>query len=124
MEKLRSELAPVLTALLSDSEATAKVELDAIGNALGSMAVSTEDIDALMTELERRGREIVAPTGGGAELHLGRVVAAARRLKTALARRPTLSEVAEEAKLTSEQVLVALALLRVMQRSPRDVARK
>jgi hypothetical protein len=124
MEKLRTELGPVLTTLLEMSEASMRVELDAIGTAIGSMAVSTDDIDALMRELERRGREIVAPSGGGAEQSLGRVVAAARRLKSALTRRPTLAEVAEEAKLSSEQVLIALALLRVMQRSPRDVARK
>jgi hypothetical protein len=124
MEKLRTELEPVLTTLLETSEASMSVALDALGTALGSMAVSTDDIDALMRELEQRGREIVSPMGGGAEQWLGRVVAAARRLKSALARRPTLSEVAEEAKLSSEQVLVALALLRVMQRSPRDVARK
>jgi hypothetical protein len=123
MDNLRSELASVLRSLLAASEATRRVELDAIGAALGSRAVSTDDIDALMRELEAHGREIVAPTGGGAEQHLVRVVAAARKLKSTRARRPTLSEVAEEAQLTSEQALVALALLRVMQRSPRDMKR-
>jgi hypothetical protein len=123
MEKLRPELTPILTTLLAASAASMKIELDAIGAALGSLSVSTDDIDGLLRELELRGREVVAPSGGGAEQHLKHVVAAARRLKSASARRPTLAEVAEEAKLSSEQTLVALALLRVMQRSPRDLKR-
>jgi hypothetical protein len=123
MQKLRPELTPILITLLAASEASMKVELDAIGTALGSLSVSTDDIDALLRELELRGREVVAPSGGGAEQHLKHVVAAARRLKSAFARRPTLTEVAEEAKLSAEQTLVALALLRVMQRSPRDLKR-
>jgi hypothetical protein len=121
MEKLRPELTPILTTLLAASAASLKVDLDAIGAALGTLSVSTDDIDALLSALERRGREVVAPTGGGAEQHLRQVVAAARRLKSAFACRPTLAEVAEEAKLSSEETLVALALLRVMQRSPRDL---
>lgn len=123
MEKLRSELASVLSKLLLASEASMKVELDAIGVAIGTLAVSTDDIDALLRELERHGREVLAPSGGGTEQHLGRVVAAARTLKTRLPRRPTLVEVAEEAQLSVEQTLLALALLRVMQRSPRDMKR-
>jgi len=116
MDKLRHDLERVLSALLAESAASGKVEIDAIGAALGTLAVSTDDIDALLRALETRGREVVAPTGGGAEAHLRQVVAAARALKARLSRRPTLSEVAQEAKLTSEQALVALALLRIMQR--------
>lgn len=117
MAKLRSDIEPVLTQLLTASQTTGKIELDAIGHALGTLAVSTDDIDALLTQLETRGREIISPSGGGTEKHLKLVVAAARTLKTTRARRPTLSEVATQAGLTPQQALVALALLRVMQRN-------
>lgn len=123
MEKLRTELASVLSTLLSASEVSMKVELDTIGAAIGTLAVSIDDIDLLLRELERHGREVVAPSGGGTEQHLGRVVAAARALKGRLPRRPTLAEVAEQAELTVDQTLLTLALLRVMQRSPRDMKR-
>jgi hypothetical protein len=115
---------PALNTLLAASETTLHVELDAIGAAIGALSVSTDDIDALMRELEVRGRQIVAPVGGGAERHLGQVVAAARKLRISSPQgKPGLSEVAREAGLSEDQVLVALALLRVMQRSPRDAKR-
>jgi hypothetical protein len=116
MVKLRAELLRVKELLLRSSTAGGAIELDAVGEALGTMAVSTDEIDALLHALEAAGRTIAAPTGPGAEQNLKRVVGAARTLKTKLARRPTLAEVASEAELTAEQVLVALALVRVMQR--------
>jgi hypothetical protein len=116
MGKLRAELHEVLVRLLEASAASGKIELDTVGEALGSIAVSTDEIDALLQALEARGREITSPSGAGAERHLKQVVTAARALKARLAHRPTLAEVAAEAALTPEQVLVALALLRVMQR--------
>ena len=115
MPALRKELSLVLDRLLADSASSRRLSLDAVGEALGTLAVSTDEIDALLVALEAAGREVVAPEGK-AELHLKRVVLAARSLKTRLARRPTLAEVAEEAEISAEQALVALALLRVMQR--------
>jgi hypothetical protein len=124
MSVLRPELARILTTLLAASEASQRVELDVLGEALGALSVSTEEIDALIGQLEAHGREVTAPSGGGAEQHLGSVVMAVRTLQLTLARKPTLEEVAAQAGISSQQVRTALALLRVMQRSPRDVARK
>jgi hypothetical protein len=115
MPRLRKELALVLERLLRESASSGRLSLDAVGEAVGALAVSTDEIDALLVALEAEGREVVAPEGK-AELHLKRVVLAARSLKTRLARRPTLAEVAAEAEISAEQALVALALLRVMQR--------
>jgi hypothetical protein len=121
---LRPELMRVLNQLLTASETTLHVELDTIGEAVGALSVSTDEIEALLRELEAQGRQIAAPSGGGAERQLGQVVAAARKLKAeSQAEKPSLSAVAREAGLSERQVLVALALLRVMQRSPRDVKR-
>lgn len=124
MPALRRELALVLNALLAASEDSRRVELDTIGEALGVLSVSTDEIDALIGALEAEGREVVAPSGGGIEQHLGSVVKAVRALSVTLARKPTLDEVAAQAGIGVEQVRLALALLRVMQRSPRDLARK
>jgi hypothetical protein len=113
---LRAELQRVLAELLASSESTGQIELDRIGDALGTVAVSTDEIDALFKALEASGRRVVAPPGGGGEARLKRVIDAARALKQASARRPTLSEVATHAQLTRDEVLGALFLLRIMQR--------
>lgn len=116
MTKLRAELQDVLRALLEASRSGGEVSLDAIGEALGARAASTEEIDALFVALEARKRRIVGPEGGGGEQRLKRVVDAARALTVELGQRPKASEVAARAELTVEQVQHALALLRVMQR--------
>jgi hypothetical protein len=116
MDTLRGELQTVLERLLDDSKEGGEVALDAVGDAIGAMFVTTDEIDLLLSGLEARGRTVSAPVDAGAESHLRAVVAAARALKSRERVRPTLLAVAEQAGLTREQVLVALALLRVMQR--------
>lgn len=111
---LRPELGRVVRALLDASREGGVVDLDAVGLALGTLAVSTEDIELVFVHLEAEGRTVVAPSGG-AERALKRVVPALHRLKR-LGRRPLLAEVASEAELSPDQVLAALGLLRVMQR--------
>lgn len=112
----RPELAAVLAKLIAESERTRLVALDAIGQAVGTHAISTDEIDALFSALEQRGRTIASPMGGSAEGALKRVVAAARELKRDAPRRLTIEEVAQQAGLTREQVISALALLHIMQR--------
>lgn len=112
----RPELAAVLARLIVESERTREVTLDGVGLAIGTLAVSTDEIDALFTALETRGRRVVSPRGGDGEHLLGRVVGAARALKQGTARRLTIDEVAQQASLTREQVISALALLHIMQR--------
>jgi len=116
MTTLRSELMAVLAALLDLSETSRMVALDAVGRALGALSVSTDEIDALLSALEAHGRTVESPAGGASEQHLRRVVIAARELKQKSARRPTVAEVGAHAGLSRDQVLLALALLRIMQR--------
>lgn len=112
----RPELAAVLAKLIADSERTRVIPLDAIGEAIGTNAISTDEIDALFTALEQRGRMIASPAGGSGEALLKRVVTAARELKRDAPRRLTIEDVAQQAGLTREQVISALALLHIMQR--------
>jgi hypothetical protein len=114
--KLRGELQRVVTKLLAESEHARDIALDHIGHALGTLSVSTDDIDGIFKQLEGAGRRVVAPPGGGGEARLKRVIDAARALKQESATRPSLSAVGERAGLTRDEVLNALFLLRIMQR--------
>lgn len=114
--ELRVELQNVVTKLLVESERTTDVALDHIGDALGTLSVSTDEIDGIFKELENAGRRVVAPPGGGGEARLKRVIDAARALKQESTTRPTLRAVCERAELTRDDVLNALFLLRIMQR--------
>jgi hypothetical protein len=116
VSQLRGELQDVLQSLLGASSPGADVSLDAIGEAIGARAASTDEIEALFAALEAKQRRIVGPEGGGGEQRLKRVVDAARALSIELGRKPKASEVAARAELSVEQVQHALALLRVMQR--------
>lgn len=112
----RPELAAVLARLIAESEQTRLVTLDAIGEAVGTHAVSADEIDALFAALEARGRTIASPAGGNGEQLLQSVVKAARELKGNSPRRLTIDDVARQAGLSREQVIAALALLHIMQR--------
>lgn len=112
----RPELAAVLARLLAESQFTRSVALDQIGEAIGTVAVSTDEIEQLFVALERDGRSVIAPSGGDGERLLGRVISSARELKRGPPRKLTIEEVALHAGLTREQVISALALLHIMQR--------
>jgi hypothetical protein len=113
---LPARLEPVLAKLLADSAPGADVTLDAIGEAIGVIAVSTDDVDALMAALEGAGRVIRGPEGARGVGNLQRVLRAARDLAVSLGRRPTLAEIAAHTGLSGDDVKHALALGRVMGR--------
>jgi hypothetical protein len=113
---LPTRLEPVLAALLTASEGSREVTLDAIGDAVGVLAVSFEDIGALLASLERAGRRVVGPEGARGAANLARVLPAARALAASLGRRPSLAELATHTGLGEEDVRHALALGRVMGR--------
>ena len=105
-----------MASLLAASARERTVALDQIGDALGTLAVSTDEIDAIFKQLEAAARRVVAPPGGGGEARLKRVIDAARALRQEALARPTLSAVAKRAELSRDEVLGALFLLRIMQR--------
>ncbi len=111
---LRPELVAVVDALVAAHPSEAS--LDAIGEAIGVRAVSTDEIELLFAALEARGVRIVGPEGGGGEERLRRVVTSARELAATHGRRATIAEIASHAGLTELEVRHALALARVMQR--------
>jgi hypothetical protein len=113
---LPPKLAPVLARLLADSESSRRVTLDEVGEAVGVVAVSTDDVDALLAALEAAGRETVGPEGARGVENLRRVLPAARGLAASLGRPPTLGELVRQTGLSEDEVRHALALGRVMGR--------
>jgi hypothetical protein len=93
------------------------ISLDEVGHALGSLSVSTGEIEAIFSMLEAAGREVGTREAGGVEAHLKLVVNAARALKAESTARPSVSDIATASGLSRDEVLAALFLLRVMQRS-------
>jgi hypothetical protein len=116
MPGLRVELQTIVTSLLAASEASREVSLDQLGDALGALAVSHAEIDAMISALEAAERCVAPLRDGPLEKHLGAVLAAVRGLTSQLGRRPKLDEIASEAKLTTREVRQTLFFVRVMQR--------
>lgn len=114
--ELRAELVAVVERLLAASDEGASISLDAIGDAIGALAVSQVEIDVILDVLEERGRRVTSNEGGHGERHLHLVLAAARALVVELGRRPSTAEIATRSGLELEDVRHALALARIMQR--------
>jgi hypothetical protein len=114
---MRPELRELVDALLKASEDSREVTLDALGDAIGTRAVTHDEIDAMIGALEAQGRRVVGASGAGeGEARLRAVVAAARDLRASLGRTPTAREIADKTGLDLDAVKHALALARVMQR--------
>jgi uncharacterized protein YidB (DUF937 family) len=112
---VRAELQAIVDALLAASAASGEVQLDAVGEAIGAMAITAPEIEAIIDALDKAGRRLVGPEGGAGEDRLKAVVAAARTLTPALGRKPTVAEIATQSGLSEAEVRHALALVKVMQ---------
>lgn len=114
---LRPQLQRIVDSLLAavpTSGEGAVVTLDAIGEALGVLAVSQDEIDEMMHAIERTGRRVVGPAGAKNEVTLRTVLDVARTLRTELGKAPTPAQIAARAGLDEERVRHALALARVI----------
>jgi hypothetical protein len=111
---LRPELRTIVDALLARNERL--LALDTIAEQIGAAAVSSDDIDAIFTELEAAGCTIGDPKAGRASAHLGTVLKSARALKRELGRTPTTAQIAAHAGITPEDVRLALLFAQVAQR--------
>ncbi|MCA9619990.1 MAG: hypothetical protein KC731_13285 [Myxococcales bacterium] len=95
---MRPFLREVIDQLLQRHAETARVDLNDIDEVIGLRAVSYEDVELVIQELEARGCSVGGePTVREMDL-LRHVLAAARRLRQELGRAPTSEEVAEAAK--------------------------
>lgn len=113
---LRPELVAVVDGLLADRAKKTPIELDAIGEAIGTLAVSADEIDLMLRAIELRGFTIATREGGNGEAILKTVVTTARTLRSELGRPPKPAEIAERSGLSIVHVQHALSLVRIMQR--------
>lgn len=113
---LRAELRRIVEGLVGSTVAGGEVTLDALGDAIGAMAITPIEIEQVIDAVEAAGRTVGSAPGGDGEARLVRVLGAARELRAELGRAPTAGEVAERAQMSLEAVRHALALARVMQR--------
>jgi hypothetical protein len=90
--------------------------LDHVAEAIGTLRVTPDEIDALFAWLEAQGRSIGDPVGRGAAELLGEVLTAARSLRAELGRAPQPREIAERASLSIDAVQRALWFARILQR--------
>jgi Sigma-70 region 3 len=111
---MRPELTAVAEGLLK-AEAE-QLSLDQIAEAVGTLRVTPDEIDALLAWLEERGRPVADPVGRGASDLLGEVLAIARVLRVELGRTPQPREIAERGSLSLDAVQRALWFARILQR--------
>jgi hypothetical protein len=112
---MRRAIRDVLDDLLARSAPGGEITLDAIGDALGTVAASHDEIDGLIAGLEAEGRVVGSKPGGDGEATLREVLAAARTIKDE-GGQPTPRGIADRTGLPLDRVRHALALARVMTR--------
>ncbi len=114
---LSKALQGILADLLHRSEDTRRLDLDDVADAIGTVAVSPDDVEELFSRLEASGRRIESPPPGEAPGQiLTLVIASARALTGATGRRPTVSEIALHTGLSEGAVRAALRFAQVMGR--------
>lgn len=105
-----------MEALLAASEDTRTLDIDAIGEALGTEVATGADVEAVFDALETAGRTIVSPEGGYLKGRLGDVLTAARAIAAATGRRATIAAIAAATHLREDEVRHALAFGRILGR--------
>ena len=110
---LRAELREVLDELLRRPEQS--FTLDGIAEAIGTRAVTADEIGQLLDALEGAGRGVALERTRARE-SLCAVLGSARELMRELGRSPTSTEIAERSGLSSDAVRLALLFARILQR--------
>jgi hypothetical protein len=112
--KLRPELEDIVKTLLAaGADGTS---LDELADAIGTLPVSYDEVDAMIERLESAGVDVQGPQPADLPAELGQVLATARALDKQLGRRPSASEVAESSGLSPAVVRRALLYARVLAR--------
>lgn len=84
----------VVAELLARHRGTGRVDLDDIAEVVGLRAVSYEEVDLIIERLEAEGLRVGEPLDEGDVAVMHAILAAARRLRLELGRRPTVEEIA------------------------------
>lgn len=84
----------VVAELLERYRGTGRVDLDDIAEVVGLRAVSYEEVDLIIERLEAEGLRVGEPLDEGDVAVMRAILAAARRLRLEMGRRPTVEEIA------------------------------
>ena len=109
---LRPELRSIADGLVALGR---PLTLDEVAEAIGDLAIGSDEIDELLSELEAHTRIDSEPKLGARE-SLGRVLSSARVLKAELGRAPVPDEIARHSGLSRESVRLALLYARTLSR--------
>jgi len=101
---------------MSASAPGARVSIDAIAEAIDTLAISQVEIEALFDALEAAGREVWAPQGAGGVGRLASVLRAARELRASTGKTPSPDAIALALSLPLTEVHQALLLGKIMGR--------
>jgi hypothetical protein len=91
---MRDALRDFIEQLVARHGTTERVDLNDIAEVIGRAAVSYDEVDQIIAELEARGCAVGGPPSPRELVLLGDVLTAARRLSGELGRQPTVAEIA------------------------------
>src|SRR5688572_14236350 len=111
---MRPALSAVLESLLANRPT--EVSLDAIAEALGTTAVTPDEVGTLIDQIEATGAEVVGAPPSDLREDLTRVLTSARALQVELGRKPSQDEIAAHAGLDAAALRRALLFGRVLSR--------
>ncbi len=92
------------------------LSLDHVGDAIGTLRVTPDEIDELFSWLEAQGRVIGDPVGRGSMELLAEVLTQGRELRLELGRAPQPQEIVARSGLSPAAVQRALWFARILQR--------
>lgn len=105
---MRPFIANVIDLLVARQDTTGRVDLNDIAEVIGSQAVSYDEVEQLIAELERRGCSVGGPPTLREMELLRQVLGAARTLRDQHQRQPTVDEIASLSEVPAFAVRRAL----------------
>jgi hypothetical protein len=93
---VRAAVERILRDLLARHPAPGHVHLNDLAEVIGTTAVSHEEVEALIDQLEASGLRVGEDLDSADMRVMQEVLASARRLQATLARRPTVDEIAAD----------------------------
>ena len=113
---MRPPVRAVLDELMVASAPGGELSLDAIGDAIGDLAITPEEIGWVLDALERDGRRVGTTAGLSSVAALAGVLASARALRQELGRPARVDELSARSGMSEREVRRALLFARVMSR--------
>ena len=110
-----AELHAIINELLSERAEGEEISLDRIGEALGTMAVTVDEIEVIVSALESAGRSVAGGVEGDPKEDLRVVVQAVHALRVR-GKTPTVAQLSSATGLSEARVRTALRLGQVIGR--------